>query len=217
MKQHFDMDEVFSHLISNKVNKGKTTAYMLRAFEADQIRQRSCLFVFKYYTVIGEGLNPAPWQRHDGKDPDHEQSADHVNISECSSIVALSLGQEPTGRVPKRRSQPAGKGARMGGAIYDPFAPFHVLNIQWSPDAIDPENGLMERRCYSGPHAFLECLAREYKAAVQRLSHLCERIEELVIPTVRSLGIGYPYFGLSPLQDIFLIKVPRNRTSLCST
>lgn len=178
------MDELFTHLVSNKAKKRGTTLSMgLRAFEPEQIHQRTFFFVFKYYTLVGEDLAPNAWQCHDSTEVD-QATADHVNISECSSIVALSLGGAAVSQVPPRRGQR--RGAKMG-ILYDTFAPFHVLNIQCFPDHVRSEPGFVEQPCYSGPHAFLQCLASEYKAAVLRLSNLTEKIEDMVIPSVKAL------------------------------
>lgn len=175
------MNELLSHIVSNKVNKGKTTPCMLRAFEPEQIHQRTFFFVFKYYTIVDEGLAPAPWQCHDSGQEDRE-STGHIDISECSSVVALSLeAAAPIGQVPLRRGH--GKGTKMG-AVYDTFAPFHILNIRLFPDNVHSEHDFGQNPCYNGPHAFLECLTVEYRAAIQRLSQLGERIEEMVIPSV---------------------------------
>lgn len=196
MQRHFDMDELFTHLVSHKDKKRRTTACVaLRAFELEPIHQRTFIFVLKYYTVVGEDLSPAPWQRHDGTEIDRA-TADHVDIAECSSVVALSLSGAPAGQVPPRRGV-GNMGARPG-VVYNTFAPFHVLNMQCFPDHVRSEPGFVEGSCYSGPHAFLECLASEYKAAVTRLSQLSEQIEELVIPSVTTRPL--PILSLSPKQ-----------------
>lgn len=182
------MDELFARLISNKLDKGKTTPYMLRAFEPKPIRQRSFLFVIKYYTVVDEDLTSASWQQHDIRQSE-EESADHIDISECSSIVALSLEGEAVDQVPRRAS----KSNRVTtGSVYDTFAPFHVVNIQCCPDLIRSDRDMAENPCYSGPQAFLECLAAEYRTAGQRLWRLNERIGGLVIPPVRRTACGWP-------------------------
>lgn len=188
MQRHFDMDELFTHLVSSKAKKRRTTSSMgLRAFEPEDIHQRSFFFVLKYYTLVDEDLSPTSWQRHDSAEID-QATADHVDISECSSIVALSLGGAAVGKVPPRRGQ--GKGTKMG-ILYDTFAPFHVLNIRCFPDHVRSEPGFVEHPCYSGPHAFLECLASEYQAAVLRLSLLTEKIDDMVIPSVSSLDFFF--------------------------
>ncbi|KAK4192221.1 hypothetical protein QBC35DRAFT_373917 [Podospora australis] len=177
MKKHFDMDELLQHLVSTSGNKGKTKAYMNRATETDPLRQRSFFFVFKYYTVVEEGLKPAPWQPFDVRPPDR-RSPDHIDITECSSVLALSLGGDSIGQIPvrvKRRTKP--------GYLYDSFAPWHLLNIQCFPD--DKHSTRSEdskKRFCNGPHAFLDALCIEYRDAVKRYTELNESITKLITP-----------------------------------
>lgn len=185
MQNNFDMDELYSHLVSPMGNKGKTKAYMNRAFETDQIHQRSFFFVFKYYTEIGEGLTPAPWQQCDHR-PLDKRGPDHINITECSSILALSLQGDPVKQV-KLRSRRR-KGVQQG-LIYDTFAPYHLLSIQSFPDDIHSLRSEDDKKpLYSGPHAFLDCLAAEYRDATKRYLQLNERISKLITPPVRILN-----------------------------
>ncbi|KAL2255750.1 hypothetical protein VTK26DRAFT_2763 [Humicola hyalothermophila] len=177
MKRHFDMDEVFRHLVSTAENKGKTKAYMDRAYETDPIRQRSFFIVFKYYTVVGEGLKPAPWQAFDCRPPDR-RSPGHIDITECSSVLALSLGGDPTGTVRVRARRKL-----RSGVLYDTFAPWHLLNIQCFPDdehSIRSEES--KKQLCNGPYAFLDALCVEYRDAVKRYTQLNERITKLITP-----------------------------------
>ncbi|PSR92346.1 cora-like Mg2+ transporter protein-domain-containing protein, partial [Coniella lustricola] len=174
---HFDMDEIFSHLISKKLNKGKTTPYVMRAFEPKAIHQRTFFFVFKYYTVVDDGFTPSAWQRHGSVQTASDEDA--INISECSSIVALSLEGDVVDQVSRRASK--SNRVKMG-SVFETFAPFHILSIQCFPDGIASDRVLAETTLHSGPQAFLECLAMEYRTAVQRLWKLNERIASLVIP-----------------------------------
>lgn len=199
------------HLISRKLNKGKTTPYMLRAFESNPIHQRTFFFVFKYYTVVDDGFEPSAWQHHgrvqtttdedallqqlaaadkdedekDGSSDDGDNSGD-IHISECSSVVALSLEGEVVDQVSRRASK--SNRVKMG-SVFETFAPFHVLSIQCFPDGIVSDRVLAETPVYSGPQAFLECLAMEYRTAVQRLWKLNERISDLVIPPVSWISL----------------------------
>lgn len=172
------MDELFHHLISNDRSYNKTMPHMLRAFESKPLRQRTFFFSFKYYTTVAEGLSPAAWQTHDQRKTDAKPKL-HIDISECSSIVALSLDDKPVRQVPARRA----RGGARTGVLYDPFGPFHVLAVQCFPDQVCVDHDF-SGPCFSGPQAFLECLALEYKAAVMRLSQLHEQIMELTLPTV---------------------------------
>lgn len=180
MSQHFDMDELFSHLVSPHGNQGKTTAYMHRAAEENPKHQSTFFIVFKYYTVVGEGLTPAPWQQYDHR-PADKKAPDHINITECSSILALALEGEPVSKVPLRR----GRRSSKLGAVYDTFAPYHLLNIQCFPDHIHAENESIRKPCYyNGPYVFLNRLVAEYKDATKRYLRLNDRIEKLITPPV---------------------------------
>jgi hypothetical protein len=192
MSKYFDMDEILSHLVTDTVNRGKTRAYVNRAFEADNngrnehIRNRSFLFVFKYYTEVGDGLEPAPWQKFDRRPPD-KRSQDHIDIAECSSVLALSLSGQHVREVEQlRRFQPPRK-----GYIFDTFAPWHLLNIQSYPDNEHTVRGSGYRtHFYSGPYAFLDALVLEYRDATRRNQTLHDRITKLISPQVRlSLAI----------------------------
>ncbi len=94
MSRHFDMDELYQHLVASQGNKGKTKvrrhaapmcstayallqAYMYRAFEPTPIRRSTFFFVFKYYTVVGSGMAPTPWQQFDQRTPDKQQQGPH--------------------------------------------------------------------------------------------------------------------------------------------
>ncbi|KAI3402059.1 hypothetical protein diail_4033 [Diaporthe ilicicola] len=179
MSQYFDMDELFSHLVSPQGNQGKTTAYMHRAAEESPIHQSTFFIVFKYYTVVGEGLTPAPWQQYDHR-PADKQAPDHINITECSSILALALEGDPVSKVPLRRGRR--KGSKLG-AVYDTFAPYHLLNIQSFPDHIHAENESIRKPCYyNGPYVFLNRLVAECKDATKRYLQLNDRIEKLITP-----------------------------------
>lgn len=201
MQDHFDMDELLHHLISNGRSTSKTTAHLhLRAFEPSPLRQRSFFFSFKYYTTIASGLAPAAWQAHasaDDNDSSNSSSSSgekqqqyHVDISECSAVVALSLAGDPV-QYRNHRSSSSNSSSKRG-VLYDPLSPFQVLSLQWFADRIGDgaaqhsfvgDGGASSSWC-CGPLAFLECVAAEYRAAVVRLLRLHEEIMELVVPTV---------------------------------
>ncbi|KLU84750.1 hypothetical protein MAPG_03786 [Magnaporthiopsis poae ATCC 64411] len=181
MAEHFDMDELIQHLVTQQGNKGKTRAYMQhRAFESSEVRQRSFFFVFKYYTAVGEGLSPAPYQQYDRRAQDYK-SPDHIEITECSSVLALSLGGPPVSpiymRGRRRRSYQSGK-------VFDHFAPWHLLSIQ---SFADNEHSMRsddaKKPFYSGPYAFLDSLAAEYRDAAKRYALLNDMITKLITPS----------------------------------
>ncbi|KXX80744.1 hypothetical protein MMYC01_203827 [Madurella mycetomatis] len=177
MQKHFDMHELCQHLVSTTGNKGKTKAYMNRAFETEPLRRRSFFFVLKYYTVVGEGLTPAPWQAFDHR-PADRRSPDHIDIAECSSVLALSLGGEPTGEVKVRVRR-----RYRTGVIYDTFAPWHLLNMQCFPDDEHSNRSDNSKKYFcNGPYAFLDALCVEYRDAVKRYAQLNEMITKLITP-----------------------------------
>ncbi|KAF7518516.1 hypothetical protein G7054_g13437 [Neopestalotiopsis clavispora] len=180
MQTHFDMDELYQHLVTREGNRGKTKAYMDRAFETSEIRQRSCFFVFKYYTVVGDNLTPAPWQHYDHR-PADKRAADHIDICECSSILALSLSGDPV-RTFERKKR---KSKAEQGKIYDSFAPWQLLNIQCFPDDVHVMRSEDSQATFcSGPLAFLDALVMEYRDAVKRNIDLADVITKLITPPV---------------------------------
>lgn len=154
---------------------------MHRAFEQIPVRQRSFFFAFKYYTVVGEGITPAPWQQFDYRPPDRK-SADHIDIVECSSVLALSLEGPPMKQLPLRSRR---RRTVQVGSVYDTFAPWQLLSIQCFPDdehSIRTEE--FKRPYCNGPYAFLDCLAAEYRDAVKRYTQISTMISKLITPPV---------------------------------
>lgn len=213
MSPHFDMSELLAHLLTDTLNRGRTLAFMNRAYERipsastspypsspttrpvevshppllqpsfGNLRQRSFFFVFKYYTVVGKGLKPAPWQRYDER-PVDKRLGDHIDIAECSSVLALSLGGQPTKSL-KMRSRRVGK---KEGCLFDTFGPWQLLSIQSFPDDEHTVRGeeFQNKSFVNGPHAFLNLLVAEYRDAGKRNQILHERIKKLITPPVRS-------------------------------
>lgn len=200
MSPHFDMPEILNHLISNESNLGYTSAFMNRAFEKPCFsmyslpnnRQRSFFFVFKYYTSVTEGLQPASWQRFDSQSSGRQ--SDHIDIAECSSILALSLGGEPTKRLRRRTRQSVGE-----GQLFDTYGPWHILNIQSFPDNLHTVRGeeFQHKSFYNGPYAFLSLLVSEYKDAGKRNRALNNKITKLITFPVSSTSRKYSTIDLS--------------------
>lgn len=210
MSPYFDMSELTYHLLSDKPNRGQTHAFMQRAFERNlhepapapappqpplympvqttaQLRQRSFYFVFKYYTSVGDGLEPAPWQRYE-KRPSDKKLADHIDIAECSSVLALSLGGDPVRSI---RMRPRRERAREG-FLYDTLGPWHVLSMQSFPDdehTVRGEEFVAQKTFGCGPHAFLDLLVTEYRDAGKRNLILHEKITKLITPPVSLVSI----------------------------
>ncbi|KAL7951383.1 hypothetical protein V8C42DRAFT_303963 [Trichoderma barbatum] len=209
MSPHFDMTELLHHLLSDDPNRGRTHAFMHRAYERaplspaypsspmmppldpsndikdtppvsfSHLRQRSFFFVFKYYTLLGEGLDPAPWQLYE-KRPTDKRLDDHIDIAECGSVLALSLGGEPTKTLKMRPRRERAK----EGFLFDTFGPWHLLSIQSFPDdehTVRGDDFQLKSFC-NGPYAFLELLIAEYRDAGKRNQILHERITKLITP-----------------------------------
>ncbi|KAM0245011.1 hypothetical protein ACHAQJ_010670 [Trichoderma viride] len=143
------------------------------------LRQRSFFFVFKYYTLVPQNLDPAPWQLYE-KRPTDKRLDDHIDIAECGSVLALSLGGEPTKTLKMR---PRRERAREG-FLFDTFGSWHLLNIQSFPDdehTVRGDDFQLKSFC-NGPYAFLELLITEYRDAGKRNQILHERITKLITP-----------------------------------
>lgn len=146
------------------------------------VRQRSFFFAFKYYTSVAEGFETAPWQRFD-KRPSDKRLGDHIDIAECSSVLALSLGGEPTKSV---RMRPRRERIREG-FLFDTFGPWQLLSIQSFPDDQHTvrDDEFQQKSFYNGPYAFLDLLISEYRDAGRRNQILHEKITKLITPPVR--------------------------------
>ncbi|KAF4453516.1 hypothetical protein F53441_3829 [Fusarium austroafricanum] len=211
MSGHFDMNELLTHLLSDEPNRGRTHAFMTRAYERSpsqatshspiaapsspmplpvglsvspihstaNVRQKSFFFVFKYYTVVSPPLEPAPWQRFD-KRPSESRLGDHIDIAECGSVLALSLGGEHH-KAPRMRSR---RERAREGFLFDTFGPWQLLAIQSFPDNSHTVRGpeFQEKKYVNGPYAFLDMLISEYRDATKRNQILHERVTKLITP-----------------------------------
>jgi Mg2+ and Co2+ transporter CorA len=173
MNKHFDMDSIFSLLIDDTIS---TRAYVKGHSMHDPRRQRSLIFAFHYHTLVGKGRSPLHFQNHD---PDVNEKDDHIPLSTCSSIVALSLAGGPI-KTYRRHSRRA---KVLESNVHDPFAPWHVLSIQAFPDWQSEVNLHETSHHYvNGPDAFLTTLIHEYRDAVKRFRSLTTRIGRLSTP-----------------------------------
>jgi hypothetical protein len=168
----FDMDELFSHL----VQQGTTAAYMTRAFSEDPRKQKSFIFSFEYFTIIGDECEPMTWQE---SDQERVRNPNHIPISRCSSIVALSLIGEP---IRKLRNS-ARRAKTKYGYVYSPWSPWQVLNIQCYPDwKSNTDTHESSNHYVNGPEAFLTTLLTEYKDAQKRFEEISQRVTQLITP-----------------------------------
>ncbi|KAM0564481.1 hypothetical protein ACHAPJ_000695 [Fusarium lateritium] len=143
------------------------------------VRQKSFFFVFKYYTVVSPPLEPAPWQRFD-KRPSENRLGDHIDIAECGSVLALSLGGE-SHRAPRMRSR---RERARDGFLFETFGPWQLLAIQSFPDNLHTVRGeeFTRKEYVNGPYAFLDLLIAEYRDAGKRNQILHERVTKLITP-----------------------------------
>ena len=135
-------------------------------------------------------MTPAPWQAYDHR-PLDRRSDDHIDITECSSVLALSLGGNPTGTVKvkvRRRTR--------NGVLYDTFAPWQLLNIQCFPDEHSLRSDDSKKSFCNGPFAFLDALCIEYRDAVKRYAQVNESITKLITPPVRPPALISIFFHL---------------------
>lgn len=171
MRDHFDMDEAFQLLVDDK-----TTALPHRPFDLNPIHQRTFVFAFEYFTIVGDECVPMKWQRADER-ADVGVMEGHVPISRCCSVVALWLGGELISKIKNRNR----KISRKIGDVYDPFGPWHVLSMQAYPDWKSSVHSHDSTKHYvNGPEAFLMTLRAEFKDAQKRLMEVYSRISDLV-------------------------------------
>lgn len=78
------MDELFHFLVSRRTS----SAHMFRRFSGNSKHQRTYVFNFKYYTVIGEECKPMTWQSCDTGDSEFR---DGMTLTRCGAVVALAL------------------------------------------------------------------------------------------------------------------------------
>ncbi|KAK0106339.1 hypothetical protein ONS96_003977 [Cadophora gregata f. sp. sojae] len=172
----FDMDELFDYLVEENI----TTAHIHgRAYSPDHRRQRTFVFEFDYFTIVGDEIQPMPWQRSDSAEKIKRKGEGHIPISRCSSVVALSLGGNPI----RKLRNPARKAKTQHGFVYDPWAPWQVLNIQCYPDHKHSMDSHDSTKHYvNGPEAFLHTLLAEFRDAQKRFRDIQKKITTLVIP-----------------------------------
>ena len=182
MNDHFDMDFVYRVLIDDETN---TKAFFKGHLFKDERHQRSLIFLFKYHTLVGNDRKPLPWQNHE---EDIDSKPDHIPISTCSSVVALSLSGKPV-----RTLRPHSRKSKSPDTshIFDPFAPYHVLSLQCYPDWHSEVNLHETHHHYvNGPDAFLVTLLHEFRDAGKRFKAMAKRIAELATPEKKVIFVS---------------------------
>lgn len=172
MNAHFDFDELLKHLVESEA----TSANVHRAFSDRPRRQRSFVFNFEYYTIIGHERKPMAWQMA-SKQSKHTEN--HIPISRCSSVVALTLYGEPL----KKVRNPARRARTKHGYVHDVWSPWQVLNIQCYPDWKSTIESHDSARVFvNGPEAFMHTLLAEYRDAQMRFEEIYKRISKHITP-----------------------------------
>jgi hypothetical protein len=151
---------------------------MKRAYHEDPRKQKSFIFSFEFFTIIGDDCKPMSWQQSDRQ---KDRPEGHIAITRCSSVVALSLVGEPI----KKLRNSARRAKTQYGYVYSPWSPWHVLNIECYPDWKSNTGSHDSTKHYvNGPEAFLHTLLVEYKDAEKRFDEICHRIGKLITPSV---------------------------------
>ena len=154
----------------------KTKAFPHSPWADNPKHRNTFVFNFEYFTIVGDECIPQKWQM---ADEELGGSENHVPVSRCSSIVALSLEAKPASKIRYRsRRNPLG---RREGEVFDPFSPWHVLSIQAYPDwrsTVDSHDST--KHYVNGPEAFLMTLRAEFKDVQKRLMDVYNRISDLV-------------------------------------
>lgn len=170
--RNFDVDELFGYLVEPE----STYANLHRIYDSDERRRRSFVFNFEYFTIIGEDCKPMAWQFADRQE---DRNPHHIPITRCSSVVALSLGGKPIKMVKNR----ARRAKSNYGFVYDPFAPWKVLNLQCYPDWRSSVTVHDSTKHYAnGVEAFMVTILGEFKDAHGRFETIFNRVSKLVTP-----------------------------------
>ncbi|KUI52730.1 hypothetical protein VP1G_00104 [Cytospora mali] len=168
----FDVDELFKHLVEPE----STFAKLHQIYDTDERHRRTFEFNFEYFTIIGDDCQPMSWQYADRQG---DRNAHHIPITRCSSVVALSLGGNPIKKV-KNRSRRA---KSSYGYVYDPFAPWKLLNLQCYPDWKSSLTVHDSTKHYvNGVEAFMVTILGEFRDAHGRFEAIFNRVSKLVTP-----------------------------------
>ena len=172
MSKHFDVDDLFRHLVETE----GSSATMHRAFDEDPRRQKSFIFNFEYFTIIGRDCKPMKWQLADQQE---ERSASHISITRCSSVVALALD----GPAVRKVRNPSRQATNSHGFAYDPWSAWHVLNLQCYPDwnaSLDVHE--TSNHYVNGVEAFLVTVLGELRDAQKRFEEIHKAIKVMIMP-----------------------------------
>ena len=153
-----------------------------RPYASDSRQQRTLIFSFKYFTLVGDGCSPEPWQQSDSWKRNESRNTEtngHIPLSTCTSVLALSFSGIPIKTLRDRRSKRGRK--RRIGATFSIWSPWQVLNIQCYPDRhstfeYEPKDFV------TGPETFLARLLAEFRDAQKRFEEVHAKIQSLIYP-----------------------------------
>ncbi|KAF5000776.1 hypothetical protein FDECE_11131 [Fusarium decemcellulare] len=210
MSSQFDMSELLAHLLTDEPNRGRTHAFMNRAYERSPspalssspfVSQSSPIplpvglpavapttanlrqrsFFFVFkYYTVVTPPLEPAPWQRFDKRPSDKRLGDHIDIAECGAVLALSLGGETT-KAPRMRSR---RERAREGFLFETFGPWHLLAIQSFPDNAHTVRGeeFQQKKYVNGPYAFLDLLIAEYRDAGKRNQFLHDRVTKLITP-----------------------------------
>lgn len=180
MNRAFDMDELFSHLVSTE----SSSAHLDRAFDSDRKHQKTFLFNFEYYTIIGDDCKPMQWQY---ANRDGSVKRGHIPLSRCSAVVALALYDD----TPRRIRTRGRRGQTKTGWVQSIWSPWQVLVVECFPDwRATTDTFDSGHRYLNGVEAFLHALLTEFKDTRKRCQEIYRRVSKLVTPPLNFLFDG---------------------------
>lgn len=170
MHSHYEMDDLYQKLSDDS----PTQFYLDGCRKIGPKKQKSFLFVAKYKSLVGHERRPMEWQ-NDAWDDFGE--VDGIRLSNCSSVVALSLSRGPTAIL----TDTVDNSGRIKGHVFDPLSPWRVLSIQCFPDWNSSADLFTAKKRYAnGPEAFLMAVIGEYRDAAKRMKEINERLTAFI-------------------------------------
>ncbi|EMD01291.1 hypothetical protein BAUCODRAFT_144829 [Baudoinia panamericana UAMH 10762] len=170
--KYLDVNELFRHLVESN----GSSANVHRAYDEDVRKQRSFVFNFEFFTIIGENCQPMKWQLADQQG---DKNGHHIPVARCSSVVALVLN----GPAVRKVRNPARRATDSHGYVYDPWSSWHVLNLQCYSDwNASTEVHDSSKHYVNGVEAFLITVLGEFRDAQKRFEAIYNAITDLITP-----------------------------------
>lgn len=215
MSSHFDMSELLEHLLTDQPNRGRTHAFMNRAYERppSPAAASSSPSAFPSSPApLPVGLPaPAPTTANlrqrsfffafkyytvvsPGQEPAPWQRFDKRPFDKRSgdhidiAECGAVLALSLGGESTKAPPWRSRRERTREGVLFETFGPWHLLAIQSFPDNSHTVRGeeYQHKKYINGPSAFLDLLISEYRDARTRNQVLHERVTKLITPPVTS-------------------------------